>query len=150
MSRISEPKNYRTNPDDPAGVTVLCAELPCEFGDATWSAADDDLAVRVADGIGRVGLPAVDIVASVVRRVERAYPVYHVGFAEHFAPVDEWAEALPRVVTFGRQGLFAHDNTHHAFAMATAAVDALGDDGGFDERAWSDARDRFREHVVED
>jgi protoporphyrinogen oxidase len=85
-----------------------------------------------------------------VRRVERAYPVYRVGYAEHFSRVDAWADALPNVVTFGRQGLFAHDNTHHAFAMANAAVDALGKDGEFDARAWSEARGRFREHVVED
>jgi protoporphyrinogen oxidase len=150
MSRISEPRNYRTNVDDPADVTVLCAEVPCAYGDETWSAADDELAARIADGIARVGLPPVELAASVVRRVERAYPVYRAGFADQFGLVDAWADALPRVVTFGRQGLFAHDNTHHAFAMATAAVDALRSDGEFDSRAWSDARGRFREHVVED
>jgi protoporphyrinogen oxidase len=145
MSRISEPKNYRVNRDDPVDVTVLCAEVPCAYGDDTWRASDDDLARHVSHGVA-----AVEVAASVVRRVERAYPVYRVGYAERFAEVDAWASSLPRVVTFGRQGLFAHDNTHHAFAMAKAAVEALGDDGEFDARAWSDARDRFREHVVED
>jgi protoporphyrinogen oxidase len=150
MSRISEPKNYRTNPDDPTDVTVLCAELPCRFDDELWNADGSELARRVADGITRSHLPPVDVQDCVVRRVERAYPVYRLGYAEHFARVDGWADALPRVLTFGRQGLFAHDNTHHAFAMAAAAVDALRSDGEVDAREWSDARDRFREHVVED
>jgi hypothetical protein len=53
-------------------------------------------------------------------------------------------------VTFGRQGLFAHDNTHHALAMAYAAVDCLSDNGDFDRQAWSRARLEFQKHVVED
>ena len=39
---------------------------------------------------------------------------------------------------FGRLGLFADDNTHHASAMAYAAVDALGS-GDWDARMWSAA-----------
>ena len=35
-SRVSEPKNYRDNPDDPTDRTVLCAELPGWVGDDTW------------------------------------------------------------------------------------------------------------------
>ncbi|HLZ36610.1 MAG TPA: hypothetical protein VKP64_02380, partial [Mycobacteriales bacterium] len=61
-----------------------------------------------------------------------------------------WARALPRVTTFGRLGLFAHDNTHHALAEAYDAVAALRADGARDEAAWSAARQRFAGHVVED
>ena len=79
-----------------------------------------------------------------------AYPVYRVGFENDLAGVDNWARMLRRVVTFGRQGLFAHDNTHHALIMAYDAVDALRDDGRFDRYAWTAARQRFDRHVVED
>ena len=48
-----------------------------------------------------------------------------------------------------RDRLFAHDNTHHAIAMAYDAVDALRD-CVVDPRAWSAARRRFADHVVED
>ena len=50
----------------------------------------------------------------------------------------------------GRQGLFVHDNTHHALYMARAAVACLRDDGSFDERAWQREREIFETHVVED
>ena len=43
FARLSEPKNYRRGPD-PAGRTVLCAEVPATAGDATWAATDDELA----------------------------------------------------------------------------------------------------------
>ena len=54
------------------------------------------------------------------------------------------------MTTFGRLGLFAHDNTHHALAEAWDAVDALRADGTRDRQAWTAARRRFAGHVVED
>ena len=150
MTRVSEPKNYRSSPDDPTGATVLCAEVPCAVGDATWEAAAPELGEIVARDLARCGLGPVAPVDVVVRRVERAYPVYRRGFTVHAQAVDVWAWALPNVVSFGRQALFAHDNTHHALTMAWDATSALRDDGSFDAAAWSGARDRFREHVVED
>jgi hypothetical protein len=56
---------------------------------------------------------------------------------------------LDGILSFGRQGLYAHDNTHHALFMARAAVDCLSD-RGFDEDAWRQYRKVFETHVVED
>jgi protoporphyrinogen oxidase len=149
VARVSEPKNYRDG-DDPAGRTVLCAEIPCAAGDDLWHASDDGLAELVADTLVQAGLPPVRPVAKVVRRLPSVYPVYRVGYARALEALDSWASAQPRLLTFGRGGLFAHDNAHHALAMGWAAADALGPDGTFDEDAWRTARRRFAEHVVED
>jgi hypothetical protein len=73
-----------------------------------------------------------------------------VGYERSYDIVDRWASEQRRLLTFGRQGLFVHDNSHHAYAMAWAAADALRPDGGFDESAWHAARARFSRHVVED
>ena len=78
------------------------------------------------------------------------YPVYRTGFAWDLSALELWAAAHPRLLTFGRQGLFVPDNTHHALAMGRAAAAALGSDGRFDTGAWLAARDGFRSHVVED
>ena len=59
------------------------------------------------------------------RRLGYAYPVYDRDFEGHLKVLDRWAEDLGGLLTFGRQGLFAHDNTHHALAMAEGAVDSL-------------------------
>jgi hypothetical protein len=53
-------------------------------------------------------------------------------------------------LTFGRQGLFAHDNTHHALAMALAASHCLDRAGHFDLALWAKHRETFESHVVED
>jgi hypothetical protein len=56
---------------------------------------------------------------------------------------------VPRLLSYGRQGLFAHDNTHHALFMAYSAVDCLVD-GKFDQDKWRKYREVFATHVVED
>ena len=58
-----------------------------------------------------------------VHRLRQAYPVYGRGYDKHFGKVDEWVGRLDGLLTLGRQGLFAHDNTHHTLAMAYAAAD---------------------------
>jgi len=154
ISRISEPANYRVSEEDPNDRTVLCCEIPCtaDPADPVWSASPGQLAELAGDTIARLGLPPLHLDgpdAVQVRRLRHVYPVYEQGYAAHLRGLDQWAGTLPSVTTFGRLGLFAHDNTHHAFAMAYAAVDALGT-GYWDTRRWAAAREGFRDHVVED
>ena len=150
FGRLSEPANYRDSADDPPHRTVLCAEVPCTAGDATWSATDADLGEQVADGLARVGLPVARPLRVHVERLPRVYPLYRVGFEQELAAVLDWAHGLERVVVFGRQGLFVPDNTHHALAMGAEAAACVLPDGSFDRSRWSAAIDRFRGHVVED
>lgn len=149
VARLSEPKNYRESADDPVERTVVCAEVPCWEGDDLWGAPPAALGELVAESLPRAGLPDASPHAVEVRRVPRVYPVYAPGFERDLADLERWAVGWPGLITFGRQGLFVPDNTHHALAMGWAAADALRDDG-FDDEAWARARDGFRAHVVED
>ena len=84
-----------------------------------------------------------------VKRLRHAYPIYEKGFEVPFNMLDCWANALPNFLSYGRQGLFAHDNTHHALYMAYSAADCLRN-GAFDHTKWDDYRRVFATHVVED
>ncbi|WP_189241921.1 FAD-dependent oxidoreductase [Planobispora rosea] len=157
VTRISEPANYRTGAADPADRTVLCFEIPCAAGDDLWTA--EDFSGLIHETLAASGLPPVNLAEVAVRRVPHVYPVYETGYAAHLAGLDAWAGTVPGVTTFGRLGLFAHDNTHHAMAMGYDAVDSLtdadtgtgtGTGTGWDTAAWRAARARFAEHVVED
>jgi protoporphyrinogen oxidase len=150
LTRLSEPKNYSAS-REPVGKTVLCGELPCSVNDEIWRASDEDLASLVRESLTRCGLPIqVPVSQIVTKRLPFAYPIYKEGYEVPFGIQDDWADSLERVLTFGRQGLFAHDNTHHALAMAYGAVDCLSDSGEFDKPRWSDYRAEFAKHVVED
>jgi protoporphyrinogen oxidase len=151
VTRLSEPKNYRDAPrTDPADHTVVCAEIPCDQGDSRWRAGRGALADLVRSVLTVTGLPHAPVDDVEVVRLPSAYPVYGHGFAERVATIEGWLASQPGVMTFGRQGLFVHDNTHHAMAMAWAAVDALADGSRPDAEAWRHARAGFRDHVVED
>ena len=96
------------------------------------------------------GLPKPAHVATETRRLPRVYPVYRRGYADHLGHLEAWAATHPRLLTFGRQGLFVPDNIHHTLAMGRAAASVVGSDGTVDRSAWKVARETFLDHVVED
>src|SRR5262249_16426158 len=147
ITRLSEPKNYSVS-GKPQGSTVLCAELPCAPDDAWWNKSDAELGRSVAADLERAGIPLSAPPRSVtVKRLRHAYPIYRRGYEVPFGALDQWVESLPQVLSYGRQGLFAHDNTHHALAMAYGAVECL-DSGVFDQSRWQRYREVFATHVV--
>jgi hypothetical protein len=130
---------------------VICAELPCDFGGELWNLDDEQLGQLLKKDLDAAGIPVTSQVEQVlVKRLTHAYPVYELGFEDYFNRIDAWASNLQSVLTFGRQGLFAHDNTHHALFMAYSAVKCTSDDGTFDEKLWQEYRKVFDTHVVVD
>jgi protoporphyrinogen oxidase len=150
ISRMSEPKNYSAA-REPEGLTVLCAELPADPGERWWEMSDDELGRQLCGFLESVGLPVtVPVRRCETRRLSHAYPVYDLGYEENFRRIDDWLLGLDGLLVFGRQGLFAHDNTHHAFAMAYAAAESLDERGRLDTGLWARHREAFTHHRVED
>lgn len=149
ITRISEPKNYSVT--SKAGRTVLCAELPCAANGPEWTMSDQDLAALVRRDLEQAGLgPVPRLLAVQTRRLPQAYPLYTKGYRQAFDDLDRWVSGIGGLITFGRQGLFVHDNTHHTMAMAYALIGCLRDDGALDVDRWSRARQEFANNVVED
>lgn len=149
MTRLSEPKNYYGH-SEPRGTTILCAEIPCDRGDALWTMSDEDLGKLLVEDMARADLHVPHPPTRVfTRRLPQAYPIYLKGYDRPLHALDQFVTDLPGFLTFGRQGLFAHDNLHHALFMAYSAVDCLSD-RGFDRAKWAAFREVFKSHVVED
>lgn len=149
VTRLSEPKNFRDG-YDPAGVTVLCAELPCWEGDETWTASADELAARVMETLAPMGFDFPPLAAADVRRIPKCYPAYTGTYEQDQAIVEGWVDEQDRLLAFGRQGLFATDNTHHVLQMGWDAAGVLRADGTVDRVAWAPLRAGYRDNVVED
>lgn len=153
ITRLSEPKNY-SDASEPAGKTVLCAELPCSSASPEcqfWKLNNEELGELVCRSLADAGIPVRAPVSQIVtRRLPQAYPIYPQGYEQHFDLLDDWFNQQPDLLTFGRQGLFAHDNTHHALFMAYAAANCLDAVQGFDDNRWREYRQTFKTHVVED
>jgi protoporphyrinogen oxidase len=148
FTRVSEPKNYRDG-DDPDDRSVVCVEIPCDPGDDVWAQEDEVLIGDVRTALIGLGLPDPGD-DGLVHRIGHAYPIYRVGAEEAHSEVASWLDERAGIVTYGRQGLFAHDNTHHALVMARDAVACITPSLEFDTERWHRARRRFADHVVED
>jgi len=94
-----------------------------------------------------VRVPVLEVAS---RKLAQAYPIYSQDYRQHFERIVDWVSSIEGLITFGRQGLFAHDNTHHALAMAYAVDRCLQDDGSFDHKRWREYKQEFQKHVVED
>ncbi|MGQ0679486.1 MAG: protoporphyrinogen/coproporphyrinogen oxidase [Actinomycetota bacterium] len=149
ITRISEPKNYRDG-DDPTGTTVLCFEIPCSAGDGIWNSPQKDLQALVLDGLRGLGLPEARPISVAVRRLPAAYPVYDLDYERNLTILQTWADTIPGLLSFGRHGSFAHNNSHHALEMGWAAAQALSGSATVDRGIWQAARTRFALQVVED
>lgn len=149
ITRLSEPKNYGLA--EAPGTTVLCAELPCSRTDTVWTASDEQLGRIMTDALAAAGLPVKARIRQILtRRLPQAYPIYTRDYRRHFDRITGWIDTIEGLVTFGRQGLFAHDNTHHTLAMAYGLNDCLDEAGGLDRQKWAGYRREFERHVVED
>ena len=149
VTRISEPTNFRVG-DEHMRQTVLCFEVPCERDDRIWRAEPAELRELAERALRDAALPQPNVADVEIRRLSAIYPVYDIGYDKRLATLTAWADSHPSLLTLGRQGLFAHDNAHHALAMAWAACECLNATGEFDDQRWRTALERFAEHVVED
>lgn len=149
FSRVSERQNYDESRESP-GSTGLCLEIPCFRSDPLWSMDDRGILGMALQDLSISGLPVSGVKSFFTRRITEAYPSYPAGWHLHFGAIDSWLTGLSGLVTLGRQGLFVHDNTHHAMEMGALAARCFDPAGGWDRDGWSEARRLFRKNVVED
>lgn len=150
ITRLSEIKNY-SDTYEPENLTCICAELPCNFEDETWATSDEMLGELVQKSLQKANIPVDSPVKKVlVKRLKHAYPIYNTGFEKNYDILDNHLKTVDRLLAFGRQGLFVHDNTHHALYMAYSAVDCINGDGSFNHEKWKNYRKEFESHVVVD
>ena len=141
-----------------SGKVYKCALLGVKFRKASLGTQPQVTLVILYDGINLVVRQAmlciekrcVPVRGVVTRRLSHAYPIYTRGYQQHFDRLDDWVSRIDGLLSFGRQGLFAHDNTHHTMAMAYAASECLDDEGHIDRDKWRTSRVDFASHVVED
>ena len=147
ISRIQEPKR-RSPSMAPPGRTSLMLEVPCDVGDATWTADIDTLRVRVTRELATLGIDLDDLLGAFTVRVEHGYPVYHVGYEADRQALLGATSAFENVRTAGRQGLFRYIFMDVAMQMGklaaehmlrghagTRAIDAMGRARGLIEAA---------------
>ena len=150
FSRFSEPKIY-SDSNEPKNKTGLCFEIPCNYGDKIWSLDKLTLASLVLRDLRKYNFDLTGKIISVItKRVKDAYPIYKLDFESSFSIVDIFLNSQEKIISMGRQGLFAHDNLHHTVEMALCATRCLDTDLNWDDEKWQKHRMRFEKNVVVD
>jgi len=110
---------------DPAGSTLVMAEIACDPKDALWN--DEKAAVEAvtADLVREKIIERGEIMAAHVFHARHAYPIYTLGYEEALKVLLDAFEAFGNVETAGRQGRFQYINTHIAMRMGVSAADSL-------------------------
>ena len=106
ITRAYEAKNFDPSLA-PAGETVVCIENTAPAGDAELRRNDTEVA---ADYIGRLAATGLFAPGEVdhreVHRVDKAYPLYLVGYEENLERIWAGLRAVRNLIPLGRQGLF--------------------------------------------
>ena len=125
MARIQEPI-HRSPEMAPPGATSLMLEIPCEMGDETWCAPDDEIYTRCLEDLRALGLgelrPRTRGYFSTF--VPEGYPIYHLDYADDRARVLEHVGQFEGLLTGGRQGAFRYVFMDTAMEMGIAAAHA--------------------------
>ncbi len=109
---------------------------------------DDRLLIKtVLTELERAGLKPPELDSGFSRKLNCAYPSYPRDWQRGYETLRNWLRGIPGLVSLGRQGFFAHDNTHHAMEMGIEAARCLGEDLSWDSQRWRRAEETFRGHV---
>ncbi|MCD6460252.1 FAD-dependent oxidoreductase [bacterium] len=148
FTRISEPKNYNLQDNETTG---LCIEIPCFYNGETWNSPEHILLKTILSDFRKINLP-IDhkIIKSFSKKIRYAYPLYDLSFQDNLDQTEIFLDSLDNIISLGRQGLFAHDNIHHAMQTAYKANDCLNDNIEFDKQTWVLSRNQFKNHKVQD
>lgn len=135
-NRVSEQKNV-SRAMLPDGQTVLCFEVSCNLGDATWQAPTEELAAWVRQDFRRMGLLKDDaaITGHFERRIDLAYPVYDLAFEEHLLGTLRALHQIPNLLTLGRHGLFLNNSMDDNVMLGLQVSDFLAQ-RSWDAQAW--------------
>jgi protoporphyrinogen oxidase len=117
VHRISEFKNFSEH-NAPAGKTLLCCEITCDFEDDVWNAPDDRLREIAVNDLVRIGLiRREEVLDSWSHRTRFAYPIYDLEYAGRLQAAKDFVGGFENLYTAGRQGLFKYNNMDHSVAM---------------------------------
>jgi len=110
------------------GTSSLIAEVTAKPGDALDAAGDDVVLERIIDDLDRVNvIRKRDVIASDIRRIEYAYPVYDMAYAKNVAVVREYFAALG-VELLGRFGQFDYINMDECLRRAQVLAAKLDEE----------------------
>lgn len=110
FGRIHEPKNWSAKMS-PEGKTHIVTEHFCFEGDETWRRSDADLIKSTIQSLEKLGFIKIDeVIDCTVVRIPKAYPLFEIGYREHYDRIISYLDRFKNLHIAGRGGMFRYDN----------------------------------------
>ncbi len=114
LGRIHEPKNWSLSMA-PEGKTHLVCEYFCFKGDGIWNSSDEELRNITVHHLEKLGfIKEREVKDSCVVRVPKAYPLFEVGYREHYEKILRYLDNFKNLYIAGRNGMFRYYNMDYA------------------------------------
>jgi protoporphyrinogen oxidase len=124
-TRLQEPKR-RSPFMAPSGKTSLMLEIPCDPGDALWSADDAELFARACADLDRLGIDSRRATGEYFStRARCAYPFMDLDYAAERRRAIAWLSQLGNLSLCGRQGTFRYIFSDTAMEMGMQVARTL-------------------------
>lgn len=104
--------------------TSIVFELACNKGDNIWNMKDSELVKMTSEKfIAEFKLiKKENIIGSFVHRVEKEYPVYHIGYQKDLKIIKNYMSNFSNLQIAGRNGIFRYNNMDHSIEMGLYAA----------------------------
>jgi protoporphyrinogen oxidase len=124
-NRITEFKNF-SDVNVPAGQTLVCAEITCQYNDEKWNMPAEELEDKVSRDMRKLnpkGKNHGDVLDSFCHRVKEAYPIYTLGYKDSITAAMDSLSSFHNLDCFGRNALFKYGNMDDSILMGLNASD---------------------------
>jgi protoporphyrinogen oxidase len=123
VGRIQNFRNWSAAMVPDPQKSSLGLEYFCTEGDALWQMPDADLLALAARELSQLGLGREhDVIAGMVVRQPKAYPIYDGAYGQHVAAIRDFLESLDNLQTIGRNGMHRYNNMDHSMVTGMLAV----------------------------
>ena len=125
FGRLHEPRNW-SPAMAPAGKTHLVVEYFCFRDDAIWQAGDEELTALTVHHLEKLDfIQAREVLDSYVIREPKAYPLFEVGYTEHYEKIIAYLNKFANLHVAGRGGMFKYYNMDHAIESGVAVAEKI-------------------------
>ena len=116
---------------------LLEVEFYCSEDDEMWNLRDEFLKKQTIQGLCDMQVVKQNIVVSnyIVKRVEKAYPIYNGGYNE-IIKVQNWVNQQHNLYCVGRNGQHHYNNMDHSMLTGIEAAKCILDETRRKERIW--------------
>ncbi len=128
FGRLHEPKNW-SRLMAPPDKTSIVAEYFCFKGDSIWNKSDRELInLTINEMANKLGLiRSEEIIDADVFRIEKAYPMYEIGYRNHYETTKNFIKNFRNLQIIGRYGTYKYNNMDHSIETGMkAALNVLG------------------------